>query len=73
MPRWLHIVLQVLVQVAGGYAAYKTGTPLPSVIAGGVSATVGVAQQAYNTDGTPQTTAFIPSPLPPIKPIVPQQ
>lgn len=64
MPRWLHIVLQVFSTAAGAYISYKTGSPLPSVIATGVSGVTGVIQQAYNTDGTPQAAPFPPPPVP---------
>ncbi len=65
MPRWLHIVLQVLSTAGGAYLSYKTGSPLPSVISTGVSGLTGVVQQAYNTDGTPQAAPF-PSPVVPV-------
>ena len=64
MPRWLHIVLQVLSTAAGAYISYKTGSPLPSVISTGVSGLTGVIQQQYNTDGTPQAAA-VPAPARP--------
>ena len=64
MPRWLHIVLQVLSTAAGAYVSYKTGSPLPAVISTGVSGLVGVAQQAYNTDGTSQSAPFPPPAVP---------
>ena len=60
MPRWLHIVIQVLSTAAGAYVSYKTGSPLPSVISTGVSGLTGVIQQAYNTDGTPQAQQYPP-------------
>lgn len=64
MPRWLHIVIQVLSTAAGAYISYKTGSPLPSVISTGVSGLTGVVQQAYNTDGTPQAAPFPPPAVP---------
>ena len=65
MPRWLYIVLQVLSTAVGGYVSYKTGSPLPSVISTGASGLIGVVQQAYNTDGTPQSAPF-PAPAVPV-------
>lgn len=59
MPRWLQIVLHVVTVAAGAYASYATGTPLPLVITSGVNATIGGIAQSYNTDGTPQTIAFV--------------
>ena len=47
MPRWLHIVLQVLSTAAGAYISYKTGSPLPSVIATGVSGVTGVITEQH--------------------------
>lgn len=64
MPRWLHIVLQVLSTAGGAYLSYKTGSPLPSVISTGVSGLTGVIQQQYNTDGTPQAAPFPPPAVP---------
>ena len=60
MPRWLQILLQVLATASGAYASYATGTPLPLVISGGTNAVIGGIAQSYNTDGTPQSQAFVP-------------
>jgi hypothetical protein len=60
MPRWLQIILHVVTTAAGAYLSFQTGTPIPAIIATGVSGTVGSIAQTYNTDGTPQTTPFVP-------------
>ena len=62
MPRWLHLVLQILSVAGGAYVSYKTGSPMAAVISTGVSGAVGVFQQKYNTDGSPQATAYPPPP-----------
>lgn len=60
MPRWLQILLQVASTAVGGYLSFHAGTPLPSVIAGGVQAAIGGVAQSYNTDGTGQQVAYVP-------------
>lgn len=60
MPRWLQITLHIASAAAGAYLAYTTGQPLPLVISAGLQTAIGAVSQAYNTDGTHQTTAFIP-------------
>lgn len=59
MPRWLHIILQIAT-IGVGVAGHVYGIPLIPIIATALSASIGVINQAYNTDGTPQETAFIP-------------
>lgn len=60
MPRWLQILLQVVVTAAGAYAAHSTGTPTPLLVSGGVNTLISGIAQAYNTDGTPQAQPYNP-------------
>ena len=58
MPRWLQIVIHLAATAAGAYMSFHAGTPLPSVIMGGVQTAIGGIAQSYNTDGTHQSTPF---------------
>jgi hypothetical protein len=62
MPKWLQIALHLLLIAAGGYMSFASGTALPLVISSGVQAAVGAIAQHYNTDGTPQSVAFVQAP-----------
>lgn len=58
MPRWLHILTQVLSSVGGILGAVQ-GVKWAPIAAIGINAGVGIIQQQFNTDGTPQSIAFV--------------
>lgn len=60
MPRWLQILLHLVAVGAGAYASMARGSPVPLVVTGAAQAAIGGIAQIYNTDGTPQTTPFVP-------------
>jgi hypothetical protein len=59
MPRWLQIALHLGIAGIGAYVSVQNGSPVASVVASGVQTALGAVAQAYNIDGTPQTTAFV--------------
>lgn len=59
MPRWLNVLVQIL-SAAGGILGAVQGTKWAPFAALGVNSAVGIISQQFNTDGTPQTTAFVP-------------
>lgn len=60
MPRWLHIIVQIATSAAGIIGAVQSTSTWPLIVSTGINAVIGVINQSYNTDGTPQTVAFIP-------------
>lgn len=63
MPRWLHGTLHVLaVGAVAGLTVAKAVNPLAAAGISAAQAMLGVAMQSFNTDGTPQTVAFVPKP-----------
>lgn len=61
MPRWLQILLHLATVAVGAWASVATGSPIPSVVAGGVQTAIGGIAQIYNTDGTHQSQPYTPS------------
>lgn len=59
MPRWLHIIVQIGSAAAGILGAVQ-GVSWAPIASLGINSTLGIIQQSYNTDGTPQTVAFEP-------------
>lgn len=59
MPRWLQILLHLATIGVGAWVAVEQGSPVPLVVSGGVQAAIGGIGQLYNTDGTPQSQAFV--------------
>lgn len=60
MPRWLHICVQIALLAASTISSVHFANPYIGLIGGFLMGVVAIINQAYNTDGTPQTAAFVP-------------
>lgn len=70
MPRWLQVVLHAaLIALNIGLTTAGVIPAKYSALAGIAQAALGYVAQQYNTDGTPQASAYVPpvSPPPPPK------
>jgi hypothetical protein len=67
MTRWVQLLLTTINIGCGTVSSFEWKSPVPAVVAGAIQACITQIAHMYNTDGTPQAVAYVPTEQPSAK------